>query len=330
MDQQHEASTHPRFVDGEPSMAPAMLPRSRPRGLVHGDGIYWFKLGIVVNHDVDYSPSFHQQTVLHIHGSRIREKKLGTLTYEGDPWAITPSTDRSYPPYHGSKRGTHLLHKKKVKVGCPPSHRVIHDSNGEEYTPGKRRAPPTAPLTTRSRNRQIVVSYEEHPSSTTPVVALQSKEATQNAEKSHSGSESQSDSSSSFTPASASDATSYGEAHDPMGIPMYPVLLSTEPNKWCVDGLFQIYYDGQNQNEQKRQTRTITDERWVLTGSLHTIPTIEELFKKHKCELMARSSRKFNEEMARGFYVSYAATVCNSISKRAKPIAQPPLQANLV
>ncbi|WMV41758.1 hypothetical protein MTR67_035143 [Solanum verrucosum] len=45
------------------------------------------------------------------------------------------------------------------------------DSSGEEYTPGKRRPPSTALVTTRCRNRQMVVSDEEHPSSTTPIVS---------------------------------------------------------------------------------------------------------------------------------------------------------------
>uniref|UniRef100_M1DUI5 Integrase core domain containing protein n=1 Tax=Solanum tuberosum TaxID=4113 RepID=M1DUI5_SOLTU len=65
-------------------------------------------------------------------------------------------------------------------------------------------------------------------------------------------------------------------------------------------------------------------------GSLHTVLTIVEIFKRQKCKWMAQSSGKFSEEMAREFCVSYATTVLNSISKQAKPIAQPLLQATLV
>ncbi|WMV25868.1 hypothetical protein MTR67_019253, partial [Solanum verrucosum] len=95
-------------------------------------------------------------------------------------------------------------------------------------------------------------------------------------------------------------------------------------------GPYQIYYDGKNWNEHQRQTRTITQERRVLIVSLHIVPTIKELFKTHKCEWMAQSPGKFSDEMARELYASYVATVRYSISKRAKLLAQPPLQATLV
>uniref|UniRef100_M1DVY0 Integrase core domain containing protein n=1 Tax=Solanum tuberosum TaxID=4113 RepID=M1DVY0_SOLTU len=45
---------------------------------------------------------------------------------------------------------------------------------------------------------------------------------------------------------------------------------------------------------------------------------------------MARSPSNFSEKMTREFYASYAATVRNAISKRAKPLDQPPFQATLV
>jgi len=45
---------------------------------------------------------------------------------------------------------------------------------------------------------------------------------------------------------------------------------------------------------------------------------------------MAWVPGNYSEEMTREFYASYAATVRNSISKRAKPVVQPPLQSTLV
>uniref|UniRef100_M1DP51 Putative plant transposon protein domain-containing protein n=1 Tax=Solanum tuberosum TaxID=4113 RepID=M1DP51_SOLTU len=49
----------------------------------------------VVNHGVDYGPLFHRRTVLHMPGSSIKDPKLGTLTYGGDPQDVTPSTDHN-------------------------------------------------------------------------------------------------------------------------------------------------------------------------------------------------------------------------------------------
>uniref|UniRef100_M1DB15 Integrase core domain containing protein n=1 Tax=Solanum tuberosum TaxID=4113 RepID=M1DB15_SOLTU len=76
--------------------------------------------------------------------------------------------------------------------------------------------------------------------------------------------------------------------------------------------------------------RTITEERRVLTGNLHTVPIIEELFRRHKYEWMARALGNYSEDITWEFYASYAAMVRNAIPKRAKPLAQPPLQSTLV
>ncbi|KAG5599363.1 hypothetical protein H5410_030733, partial [Solanum commersonii] len=76
--------------------------------------------------------------------------------------------------------------------------------------------------------------------------------------------------------------------------------------------------------------RLITEERRVLTGSLHTVPDIYQLFNLHKCDWMARDPRTYNEEIVREFYASYAATLYGSISKQSKPIAQDPLTSTMV
>ncbi|KAG5599261.1 hypothetical protein H5410_030631 [Solanum commersonii] len=76
--------------------------------------------------------------------------------------------------------------------------------------------------------------------------------------------------------------------------------------------------------------RLITEERRVLTGSLHTVPDIHRLFNLHKCDWMARDPGTYSEEIVREFYASYAATLQGYISKRSKPLAQDPLTSTLV
>ncbi|KAG5599180.1 hypothetical protein H5410_030550 [Solanum commersonii] len=76
--------------------------------------------------------------------------------------------------------------------------------------------------------------------------------------------------------------------------------------------------------------RLITEERRVLTGSLHTVPDIHRLFNLHKCDWMARDPGTYSEEIVWEFYASYAATLWGSISKRSKPLAQDPLTSTLV
>ena len=60
---------------------------------------------------------------------------------------------------------------------------------------------------------------------------------------------------------------------------------------------------------KQKMARTITEERKVLTGSLHTVPEIHRLFNFHKCDWMARDPGTYSEEMVREFYASYAATL---------------------
>uniref|UniRef100_M1DKU2 Putative plant transposon protein domain-containing protein n=1 Tax=Solanum tuberosum TaxID=4113 RepID=M1DKU2_SOLTU len=76
--------------------------------------------------------------------------------------------------------------------------------------------------------------------------------------------------------------------------------------------------------------RLITEERRVLTGSLHTVSDIHRLFSLHKCDWMARDPGTYSEEIVREVYASYAATLRGSISKRSKPLAQDPLTSTMV
>ncbi|KAG5600404.1 hypothetical protein H5410_031774 [Solanum commersonii] len=62
--------------------------------------------------------------------------------------------------------------------------------------------------------------------------------------------------------------------------------------------------------------RLITEERRVLTESLHIVPDIHRLLNLHKYDWMARDPGTYSEETMREFYASYAATLRGSISKR--------------
>uniref|UniRef100_M1D9G9 Integrase core domain containing protein n=1 Tax=Solanum tuberosum TaxID=4113 RepID=M1D9G9_SOLTU len=103
-----------------------------------------------------------------------------------------------------------------------------------------------------------------------------------------------------------------------------PALVAEEPNRWYVDGQYQIYRDACMLNENDKPARLITEEYRDLKDSLHTAPIIEWLFHKHRCKWMAQPQGTYNEEIVKEFYASYATTVRGSISKRANPATQPP------
>ncbi|KAG5586410.1 hypothetical protein H5410_046844, partial [Solanum commersonii] len=129
-------------------------------------------------------------------------------------------------------------------------------------------------------------------------------------------------------------AASFDEATSSESIPAPPnddpTLVAGELNRWCVKGQWQIYRDAKMVNDKQKMARLITEERRVLIRSLHTVPDIHRLFNLHKCDRMARDTGMYSEEIVREFYVSYAATLQGSISKRWKPLAQDPLTSTLV
>ncbi|KAK4721333.1 hypothetical protein R3W88_011566 [Solanum pinnatisectum] len=65
-----------------------------------------------------------------------------------------------------------------------------------------------------------------------------------------------------------------------------PMPVATEPNKWCVEGRYQIYKNARMLNEHDKMDRLITKGR-VLMGSLHTTPIIEGHFCRHNYEWVA-------------------------------------------
>ena len=56
------------------------------------------------------------------------------------------------------------------------------------------------------------------------------------------------------------------------------------PTRWCVDGQFQVYSDAKFLNNKEVMTLTLILERWVLMGSLPTVPQIHNLFTRHRLE----------------------------------------------
>ena len=130
-------------------------------------------------------------------------------------------------------------------------------------------------------------------------------------------------------PATAAASSSSNEAdssESTSGSPaQVPTLASDQPNRWCVEGQFQVYSDAKFLTDKGVMTRTLTFERRVLTGSLPTMPEIHNLT-RHRLEWTARPLGRYSEEMVREFYASYVATLRSHIDRRAAPTKQAPLE----
>uniref|UniRef100_M1E140 Integrase core domain containing protein n=1 Tax=Solanum tuberosum TaxID=4113 RepID=M1E140_SOLTU len=240
---------------------------------------------------------------------------------------------------------TYSKHGKSKSVA--PSFRLIDEDTDMEtdpaYVPPNTRTSPTAPRVTRGIPQKVfpdVVtvsqSDEEHTLIGSPTGAASSSE-----EGSMSGFESAHPSGSEYAHAagsSAKSATGSGEndqaassdeatSSEPIPTPRNddPTPVAGELNRWCVEGQWQIYRDAKMVNDKQKMTQLITEERRVLTGSLHVVPDIHRVFDLHKCDWMARDPGTYSEEIVREFYASYAATLRDSITKRLKPLAQDPL-----
>ena len=101
---------------------------------------------------------------------------------------------------------------------------------------------------------------------------------------------------------------------------------SDQPNRWCVEGQFQVYSDAKFLTDKGVMTRTLTLERRVLTGSLPSMPEIHNLFTRHRLEWTAHPLGRYSEEVVREFYASYVATLRSQIDRRASPAKQAPLE----
>ena len=95
--------------------------------------------------------------------------------------------------------------------------------------------------------------------------------------------------------ASSDEADSSESTH---GSPTHALTPANhQPNRWSVDGQFQVYSDAKFLNEKGVMTRTLTLERRVLIGSLPTIPKIHNLFSTHRLEWKARPLGRYSDEM---------------------------------
>ena len=114
-------------------------------------------------------------------------------------------------------------------------------------------------------------------------------------------SEETSDSAEVPAPATAAASASSYEADSLESTPGSPARALTpvtnQPNRWCVDGQFQVYSDTKFFNENGVMTRTLTLERRVLTGSLPTMPEIHNLFTRHRLEWTSCLLGCYSEEI---------------------------------
>uniref|UniRef100_M1DC75 Integrase core domain containing protein n=1 Tax=Solanum tuberosum TaxID=4113 RepID=M1DC75_SOLTU len=200
------------------------------------------------------------------------------------------------------------------------------------YVPPTTRTSPTVPRTTRNQSRQVVPDVVTPSQSDEEDTQISSSDGSTFGPKSASASGfgfgSASGSSSPGMTASSDEITSAEDIPVPPNT--VPAPVAEEPNKWCVDGQWQIYRDSRMINEKEQMARLIIEDRRALTGNFHTMPNIQALFQRHRCEWMARSPGSYSEEIVREFYASYVATLRRSIEKWVKPAAQPPLKATLV
>ena len=106
-------------------------------------------------------------------------------------------------------------------------------------------------------------------------------------------------------PATAAVSASSDEADSSESTSGSPALARTpttdQPNRWCVDGQFQVYSDAKFLTYKGFMTRTLTFERWVLAESLPMMPEIHNLFTRHRLEWTARLLGRYSEEMVREF-----------------------------
>ena len=120
--------------------------------------------------------------------------------------------------------------------------------------------------------------------------------------------------------ATQSYSSDEGDSHDstprpPIGV---PTPIADQPNRWCVDGKYQVYSDAKLLNDKGVMTRTLTLVRRVLTGSLPTMPDIHNIFTRHHLEWTAHSFGRYSKGLVRVFY-AYVATLRSHIDRRDAP-----------
>ena len=124
-----------------------------------------------------------------------------------------------------------------------------------------------------------------------------------------------------LAPTTAAQCASSHEANSSESTPGSPTRALTpvviQPNRWCVDGQFQVYSDAKFLIDKGVMTRTLTLEWRVLTWSLPMMPEIQNLFNRHRLEWTTCPLGRYSEEMVREFYASYVETLRSQIDRRA-------------
>uniref|UniRef100_M1DJD1 Integrase core domain containing protein n=1 Tax=Solanum tuberosum TaxID=4113 RepID=M1DJD1_SOLTU len=112
-----------------------------------------------------------------------------------------------------------------------------------------------------NRARQIIRSSDE-----VIVIAPQFEEGDLSIDESQFGYESHSSSRSSGDSASSSNALVPPRAE--------PNPSTTEPNKWCIEGQYQIYFDAKMLNEHQKIAHIITEERQAVEDLPQGLATV--------------------------------------------------------
>ena len=162
------------------------------------------------------------------------------------------------------------------------------------------RAPRATPMTVGAGVVTASQSNEEHTLTITPYGSATNEEGASGS-LGVSWSEEASGSAEVPAPATTAASASSDEADSSDSTSGSPAQVPTpstdQPNRWCVDGQFQVYSDAKFLIDNGLMTRTLTLERRVLTGSLPTMPEIHNLFTRHRLEWTAHPLERYSEEM---------------------------------
>ena len=89
----------------------------------------------------------------------------------------------------------------------------------------------------------------------------------------------------------------------------FPSPVADQPNRWCVDGQYQVYSYAKFLNDKGVMTQTLKLERRVLMGNIPTMTEIHNLFTRHRLAWTACFLGRYSEELVREFYTYYMATL---------------------